>query len=221
MKLCSTLFSSGGPTSPTRQFAKVDVPPESPASPDVLPATTFINDIVPEEEPKPVSPKSKLRSDTLSRSHHYLKGNFKTRFVSILIKIALIGQLIVNYTIDWFNLNSKDYREVSNKLSDMKSEDKRLELERSHTETASASVITMDPMGGGDQLERYIYIDFCSYFVFYIENYFDSVLLKERFHFERLCKTRIRLNVHNYIGFLMQSSTLSCLDPNFSVILPW
>lgn len=43
---------------------------------------------------------------------------------SVLMKMLLIGQIVVEYFIDLFNRNSRDYRQVSNKLSEMKSHDK-------------------------------------------------------------------------------------------------
>ena len=52
----------------------------------------------------------------------------KTR-KSFLMKMRLIGWIVVDYIIDLFNRSSKDYRNVSKKLSEMKSRDKILQQE--------------------------------------------------------------------------------------------
>jgi hypothetical protein len=43
--------------------------------------------------------------------------------------MRLIGQIVVDYFIDLFNRNSRDYREVSKKLSEMKSAEKIIQQE--------------------------------------------------------------------------------------------
>jgi hypothetical protein len=43
---------------------------------------------------------------------------------SVLIKMRLIGRIMMDYLIDLFNRNSRDYRDVSRRLSEMKSQDK-------------------------------------------------------------------------------------------------
>jgi hypothetical protein len=43
--------------------------------------------------------------------------------------MRLIGQIVVDYFINLFNRNSRDYREVSKKLSEMKSADKIIQQE--------------------------------------------------------------------------------------------
>ncbi len=55
---------------------------------------------------------------------HYLIEESKKAGKPFLIKMRLIGQILVDYLIDLFNRHSRDYREVSGKLSEMKSQDK-------------------------------------------------------------------------------------------------
>ena len=58
----------------------------------------------------------------------------------ILNKILSIGQIIVDYIVDFFNRNSRDYRKVSEKLAKMKSEDKAYQRERMRMETSIEQV---------------------------------------------------------------------------------
>lgn len=64
----------------------------------------------------------------------------KKKRKSILIRIRLIGWIIIDYLIDLFTRNSRDYREVSNKLAEMKSEDKIVQQERIRVETSVGRV---------------------------------------------------------------------------------
>lgn len=61
----------------------------------------------------------------------------KKRRKSIVNKIQLIGWIVVDYLTNLFNRNSRDYREVSRKLAEMKSQDKFLQLERLRAETTT------------------------------------------------------------------------------------
>jgi hypothetical protein len=55
--------------------------------------------------------------------------------------MRLIGRIIVDYFINLFNRSSRDYREVSNKLSEMKSQDKiNQQEERMRAQTIVATV---------------------------------------------------------------------------------
>lgn len=57
------------------------------------------------------------------------------------MKMRLIGQIVVEYFIDLFNRNSRDYREVSKELADMKSRDKIAQQEeRIRSQTILATV---------------------------------------------------------------------------------
>ncbi|CAF1290006.1 unnamed protein product [Adineta steineri] len=80
------------------------------------------------------------------------KDKTKKKRKSILIKIRLIGWIIIDYLIDLFNRNSHDYREVSKKLAQMKSDDKIIQQERIRAETSvgTSSVIDIDEFAGGD-----------------------------------------------------------------------
>jgi DNA-directed RNA polymerase beta subunit len=64
----------------------------------------------------------------------------KKKRKSILIKIRLIGWIAMDYLIDLFNRNSRDYREVSRQLGEMKSEDKIIQQERIRAETSVGAV---------------------------------------------------------------------------------
>lgn len=60
---------------------------------------------------------------------------------SFFIKMRLIGRIVVDYFIDLFNRSSRDYRDVSRKLSDMKSQDKiNQQEERIRAQTIVATV---------------------------------------------------------------------------------
>ena len=60
--------------------------------------------------------------------------------------MRLIGQIVVEYLIDLFNRTSRDYREVSKKLSEMKSRDKVAQQEeRIRTQTMVATVSSIIP----------------------------------------------------------------------------
>jgi hypothetical protein len=60
---------------------------------------------------------------------------------SVFIKMRLIARIVVDYFIDLFNRSSRDYREVSNKLSEMKSQDKiNQQEERMRAQTIVATV---------------------------------------------------------------------------------
>jgi hypothetical protein len=67
-------------------------------------------------------------------------GKSKERRKLILNRIRLIGWIIVDYVTDIFSRNSRDYREVSTKLADMKSKDKILQKERLRAETSAGAV---------------------------------------------------------------------------------
>ena len=55
--------------------------------------------------------------------------------------MRLIGRIVLDYLIDLFNRNSRDYREVSRKLSEMKSQDKiNLQEEQRRVQTTVATV---------------------------------------------------------------------------------
>jgi hypothetical protein len=57
------------------------------------------------------------------------------------MKMLLIGRIVVDYFIDLFNRSSRDFREVSNKLADMKSQDKiDQQEERMQTQASAATV---------------------------------------------------------------------------------
>ncbi|CAF4299063.1 unnamed protein product, partial [Adineta steineri] len=73
---------------------------------------------------------------------------------SFLIKMRLIGRIVLEYLIDLFNRHSRDYREVSRKLSEMKSEEKINQHEeriRAQTTVATASVVNLNRMDHIDQ----------------------------------------------------------------------
>lgn len=99
----------------------------------------------------------------------------KEKRKSILLKVRLIGVIIVDYVINLFNRSSRDFRAVSYKLAEMKSEDKRAQQERLRAESSvgvvrstifialrsvhslrfvQASVISIDDMAGGDRPNR-------------------------------------------------------------------
>ena len=60
---------------------------------------------------------------------------------SVFMKMRLIGQIVVEYFIDLFNRSSRDFREVSNKLSEMKSQDKiEQQEERIRTQNTATTV---------------------------------------------------------------------------------
>ncbi|CAF3646268.1 unnamed protein product [Rotaria sordida] len=84
----------------------------------------------------------------------------ETKLRLILIKIRLIICIIVDYFIDFFNRNSRDYREVSNKLAEMKSQDKIFQHERMRMETSTdqTSVINVDQMASGDHLNQNVHV---------------------------------------------------------------
>ncbi len=52
----------------------------------------------------------------------------------------MILWIVVDYLTDLFNRNSRDYREVSMKLAEMKSKDKILQKERLRVETSGGPV---------------------------------------------------------------------------------
>ena len=55
--------------------------------------------------------------------------------------MRLIGRIVVDYFIDLFNRSARDYREVSKKLSEMKSLDKiNQQEERIRAQSLAASV---------------------------------------------------------------------------------
>lgn len=55
--------------------------------------------------------------------------------------MRLIGRIVIDYFIDLFNRSSRDYREVSKKLSEMKSLDKiNQQEERIRAQSIAASV---------------------------------------------------------------------------------
>ena len=58
-----------------------------------------------------------------------------------LIKMRLIAWIVVDYLIDLFNRNSRDYRQVSKELAQMKSEDKiHQQEERIRAQISSGTV---------------------------------------------------------------------------------
>lgn len=64
----------------------------------------------------------------------------KRRRTAILARIRLIVYIVVDYLTDLFNRNSRDYREVSIQLAEMKSRDKILQQEQLRSETAGLAV---------------------------------------------------------------------------------
>lgn len=73
--------------------------------------------------------------------YNYLVEPTKKTGKSFLIKMRLIGRIVVDYFIDLFNRSSRDYRDVSRKLSDMKSHDKiNQQEERIRAQTIVATV---------------------------------------------------------------------------------
>ncbi|CAF4702929.1 unnamed protein product [Rotaria sp. Silwood1] len=99
----------------------------------------------------------------------------------IFIKIRLIIWIIVDYLINLFNRNSRDYREVLNKLAEMKSADKVLQHEciRMETSADQASVINIDQMAGGDYPNRNVLV----------RNVSQSSDLSQHSRFYRLCES--------------------------------
>jgi hypothetical protein len=68
---------------------------------------------------------------------------------SMYFKMCLIGWIVADYFIDLFNRNSRDYREVSGKLAQMKSEDKITQQEdriraRTNAETVNNYLIILN-----------------------------------------------------------------------------
>ncbi|CAF3346333.1 unnamed protein product [Rotaria sp. Silwood1] len=99
----------------------------------------------------------------------------------IFIKIRLIIWIIVDYLINLFNRNSRDYREVLNKLAEMKSADKVLQHEciRMETSADQASVINIDQMAGGDYPNQNVPV----------RNVSQSSDLSQHSRFYRLCES--------------------------------
>ena len=54
--------------------------------------------------------------------------------------MQLIVWIVMDYLIDLFNRSSRDYREVSRKLAEMKSKDKIIQHERLRVETTAEPV---------------------------------------------------------------------------------
>jgi len=69
-----------------------------------------------------------------------LKVKSKKKRKSILIRIRLIVWIFIDYLTDVFNRNSRDYREVSRQLAEMKSKDKIIQQERIRAETSTGAV---------------------------------------------------------------------------------
>ena len=69
----------------------------------------------------------------------------KKRRIAIWTRIRLIGYIIIDYIIDLLNRNSRDYREVSTQLAEMKSRDKIQQQEQMRLETTGASVNNLHP----------------------------------------------------------------------------
>ncbi|CAF1213486.1 unnamed protein product [Rotaria magnacalcarata] len=117
-----------------------------PRSPPPLPST--IMEIVPDS----TIPEQETSGES--------KEKTKTKQKQILFKIRLIIWIIVDYFIDFVNRNSHDYRKVSNKLAEMKVEDKVFQKQRMRMETSSdlSSVININGMvdGDGDQQSQNI-----------------------------------------------------------------
>ncbi|CAF0897645.1 unnamed protein product [Adineta ricciae] len=117
--------------------------PETPVSPLEQPTditTITVLPLTPTSEQEP-SVEPKVKSKSTSKS--------------ILNKMRLIGRIVIDYFIDLFNRSSRDYREVSKKLSEMKSLDKINQQEeriRAQSLAASASVVNLDQVGQGDHL---------------------------------------------------------------------
>ncbi|CAF2706676.1 unnamed protein product [Rotaria sp. Silwood2] len=146
-----------------------------------LPATTI--------EVMPLSPTLEQATSVESKEE-----KSKTKQNIIFIKIRLIVWIIVDYLINLFNKNSRDYREVSNKLAEMKSKDKVFQHERMRMETRTDqnSVINVDQMAGGDHPNPNIQVRSVS----------QSSDLSERSRFYRLCES--------LFYFAMSRSELLC-----------
>ncbi|CAF1290556.1 unnamed protein product, partial [Rotaria sordida] len=104
--------------------------PASPIQPPVTPITTETIPSSTSEQTISVEPKESEQSQK-----------------SFFFKICLIGQIVVDYFIDSFNRHSRDYREVSRKLSQMKTQDKinqQQERTRSQINITTATTINLD-----------------------------------------------------------------------------
>lgn len=88
-------------------------PPADGESLEFFPAAPIVTNITP-----PASPVTTTTTPEVKKTRK-----------SFLIKMRLIGWIVLDYLIDLFNRSSKDYRNVSKKLSQMKSRDKILQQE--------------------------------------------------------------------------------------------
>ena len=119
----SVNHSLESPASPLLEPTRKEFSPSSPLAATLammIPGTPLLLDESSEESARPVKPKTTKRS--------------------ILLKILLIGGIVVDYVIDLFNRSSRDFREVSRKLAEMKSDDKLNQHERLRNETTTGDV---------------------------------------------------------------------------------
>ena len=86
----------------------------------MIPGTPLLLEESSKEPAQPVKPKKSKRA--------------------MLLKVLLIGGIVVDYVIDLFNRSSRDFREVSRKLAEMKADDKINQLERLRNETTTGGV---------------------------------------------------------------------------------
>ncbi|CAF4583045.1 unnamed protein product, partial [Rotaria sp. Silwood2] len=107
--------------------------PTSPIQSPLSPAITTTTEMIPSsttEQTTSVEPKESEESQK-----------------SVLFKICLIGQIVVDYSIDFFKRNSRDYREVSIQLYQMKTQDKNNQHEertRSQMNITTVSAVNLD-----------------------------------------------------------------------------
>ncbi|CAF4782904.1 unnamed protein product, partial [Rotaria sp. Silwood2] len=126
----------------------------------------------------------------------------KKKIKIILTKIYLIIWIIVDYFIDLFYRNSRDYYEVSIKLTQMKSDDKifQHELMRLETNIDQASIINIDQMAGGDQSNQNAYQQSVSQSInsskrSRLYRLYDSIFYFSMYRSEFLCYSTMILNL--------------------------
>ncbi|CAF2706658.1 unnamed protein product [Rotaria sp. Silwood2] len=126
----------------------------------------------------------------------------KKKIKIILTKIYLIIWIIVDYFIDLFYRNSRDYYEVSIKLTQMKSDDKifQHELMRLETNIDQASIINIDQMAGGDQSNQNAYQQSVSQSInsskrSRLYRLYDSIFYFSMYRPEFLCYSTMILNL--------------------------
>ncbi|CAF1201689.1 unnamed protein product [Rotaria sp. Silwood1] len=100
-----TAVAAAAPKPPSSPLSESDNLEFHPISPIAPPTTTMMITPSTTEQTTSVEPKEKEQK-------------------SILFKLCLIGQIVIDYLIDFFNRHSRDYRDVSEKLSLMKAQDK-------------------------------------------------------------------------------------------------